>query len=160
MFSLTSGGPASSSRTLVSGSSATRSAGSLPPRLPCWRASQSPAQVLAHRRPLAVDDAEVGGVAQPDVGDDHVVPEHPLELGRDRRQGGPRALVAGIGLELDPDAAQRLESVLEHQQLRLDVGAGPPGARLEPGPADLDGAILAAHVEIAAAAYRPPGRAL
>ncbi len=75
-----------------------------------------------------------------------------LEL---RRQGGEaaaRALVAGVGLELDPHAAERLERVLEHQQFRLDVCAAAPGARGQPRPADLDDPVRRPHVEVAAAA--------
>ena len=63
-----------------------------------------------------------------------------------------RALVAGVGLELDPDAAERLEGVRQHQQLRLDVDAAAPGRRVEPGPADLDDAVEGAHIEEASAA--------
>ena len=57
-----------------------------------------------------------------------------------------RALVAGVGLQLDPDAAERLEGVREHQQFRLDVDPGPPHRRVEPGPTDLDHAVVAPHV--------------
>ena len=36
-----------------------------------------------------------------------------------------RALVAGVGLELDPVRAERLEGVGQLEQLGLAVGAGP-----------------------------------
>jgi hypothetical protein len=81
-----------------------------------------------------------------------VVAQDALEAGRERGQGGARALVTGVGLELDPDAIERLEGVSHHQQLRLDVGAAAPGAQVQPGPADLDHPVGGADVEEAAAA--------
>jgi hypothetical protein len=67
-----------------------------------------------------------------------VLAQDALELGRQRRHRRPRALVASVGLELDPDALEPLESVLHQQQFGLDVDAAAPDRGIEPGPADLD----------------------
>jgi hypothetical protein len=59
-----------------------------------------------------------------------VLTEDALELGREGRQGGARALVEGVGLELDAQTPETLEGVFQHQQLRLDVRSGlPEGGR-------------------------------
>ena len=51
-----------------------------------------------------------------------------------------RALV--LRVQLDAAAAPRLERMAELEELRLDVRPGAPCGRAEPGPADLDGAVL------------------
>src|SRR5262249_55471352 len=84
----------------------------------------------------------------------HVLAEDALELRRERGQRSPRALVPRIRLELDPHTAEALEGMLQHEQLRLDVGAGAPGGAREPGPANLETGVLAAEGEVAATADR------
>ena len=75
-----------------------------------------------------------------------------LELRRQGRHRPARALVARVRLQLDAEAAERLEGVLEHEQLRLDVDAGRPDLGGEPRPADLEAAVLGAECEVAGAA--------
>src|SRR5664280_523151 len=53
------------------------------------------------RRPLVVDDREVGRIALAPIAHHHVRAEDPLEAGAEREQGAARTLVAGVGLELD-----------------------------------------------------------
>ena len=65
-----------------------------------------------------------------------------------------RALVARVGLELDPHAAELVEREPEHQQLRLDVRSRPPGARMQPRPADLEPVVRGAYVEVGRAPDR------
>src|SRR5213078_4729767 len=60
-------------------------------------------------------------------------------------------------LELDAAAAAPLESLLEHEQLRLDVRARAPRGRREPRPADLDAPVLGALAQEARAADRNAG---
>src|SRR5207249_2330312 len=57
--------------------------------------------------------------------------------------------VTGISLELDPLHPAALEGMLEEQQLCLDVGARAPRRAAEPGPADLDPAVLREVVQVA-----------
>ena len=76
-----------------------------------------------------------------------------LELRRQRGQRRPGALVARVGLQLDAQAAEPLERVLEHQQLRLDVDAGAPRVGREPRPADLDAPVLRPESQEAGAAH-------
>src|SRR5918993_303738 len=82
--------------------------------------------------------------------------EDALELRRESRKGGARTLVAGVGLELDAQAPQMLEGVLQHQELGLDVGASLPVCRSEPGPPDLQPPMLGTKGEITSAAHRLP----
>ena len=77
--------------------------------------------------PLVVEHAVPGRVAALAAADEHVLAVDALELRRQRRHRAARALVARVGLQLDAEAAESLEGVLEHQQLRLDVRAGAPG---------------------------------
>ena len=62
----------------------------------------------------------------------------PLELRGQRGQGGAGALVPRVGLELDPQAAERLERVPEQQVLRLGVRTGAPRGGGVPGVPDLE----------------------
>jgi hypothetical protein len=103
----------------------------------------------------------VGGVSDAVVvGDEHVVAEDAFALGGERGERRRGALVAGVGLELVERAVQPFEEVLEHQQLRLDVGAGPPRAGVEPGPADLEAAMLGAECRVSGCSDHAPGDAV
>ncbi len=113
---------------------------------------QAALQVGAHRGPIVVDHAVEGGVAHTDARHQHVLAKDALELGGERGHRGARALVASVGLELHPHTSEVLEGVAEHQELRLDVRARPPGRRREPGPADLQAPVLLAQVQVARAA--------
>ena len=113
-----------------------------------------------HRRPLVVGDAEVGGVADLPVAPQHVLAEDPFERRADPEEGRPRLLVAGVGLELHPLAAEDLERVLQHEQLRLAVCASAlPGTR-DPGPTDLEPQVLRHDAQVTTAADRAARRAL
>jgi hypothetical protein len=46
-----------------------------------------------------------------------VLPKHALELRREGSQGGSRPLVARVRLELDPQAVEAFERVLEQEAL-------------------------------------------
>lgn len=63
-------------------------------------------------------------------------------------------------LKLDALAVQPFEEVLEHLQLRLDVGPGPPRAGVEPGPADLEAAMLGAECRVSGCSDHAPGDAV
>ena len=76
------------------------------------------------------------------VGHDRVAPEDALERRADAGQRVARALVARVGLELDPVGAERLERVGQLEQLRLAVRAGPLERAADPGPADLEALVL------------------
>ena len=107
------------------------------------------------RRPFRGDHAEIGGIAERTVGHDRVAPEDPLERRADAGQRVARALVAGVGLELDPVGAERLERVGQLEQLRLAVGAGPLERATDPGPADLEALVFRHDRHEPAAADRP-----
>jgi hypothetical protein len=55
----------------------------------------------------------------------------------DALQRGSRLLVQAIGLELHPDAAERLERVTQQHRLGLRVDRRALPARRYPGPPDL-----------------------
>jgi hypothetical protein len=85
------------------------------------RSIQQSLQPRLHRRPFAVDDAEVHAVPAPSIRHDHVVAKDAF-LGRaDAQQRGARAGVQRVGLELDPEQAERLEGVQQHEILRFGV---------------------------------------
>ena len=86
---------------------------------------------------------------------DHMVAQHPFAGGADTLQGTLRAQVAGIGLELHPDAAHPVEGVGQQQQLGLGVDAGALPLLAEPGPAYLECAMLGPYVQIAGTAHHP-----
>jgi hypothetical protein len=111
-------------------------------------------------RPLAVDDAVVGGVAHPAVGHDHVIAEDPFEPGADAQQRRSRRLVEGVGLELHPPAAEGVERVAQHQELGLAVGARSLERLGHPCPADLEPAMLEHDVHVAAGSDRAAGGAV
>jgi hypothetical protein len=74
---------------------------------------------------------------------------------RAQRSIAPRAGVGRVGLELDADAAERLEGVAELQQLGLDVGARLPRGWRELRRADLQAAVVGAQDHVARHADRP-----
>src|SRR3990170_6789318 len=108
-------------------------------------------QVRPHCGPFLVEDAVPGRVASDAAADEHVLAMDALELRRQRRHRAAGALIAGVRLQLDPEAAEPLEGVLEHQQLRLDVHTRPPGGWVEPRPADLEAPVLRPQREVAGA---------
>src|SRR5207244_8562340 len=69
-----------------------------------------------------------------------------------------RADVAAVGLERDTHAAERLEAIAQEQELRLGVGRSAPVFTAEKRRADLDLAIIGAHVEEARRADHPARR--
>src|SRR5688500_11763530 len=81
------------------------------------RSDPSAAQVLLQPalrgRPLAVEDAEVDRVAQVAVAHDDLGAQGAFFDGAEAENGGTRPGVAGVGLELDADAAEPLERVGE-----------------------------------------------
>ena len=83
-----------------------------------------------------------------------------LERGADPGQRGARPLVEGVGLELDPVGAERLERMGELEELGLAVGAGPLERGADPGPADLEPPMLGHDRQEPGAADRPAGGAL
>src|SRR5207248_1221216 len=103
-------------------------------------------------------DAVPGAVPVLAAPDEHVLAVDPLERRSERLERGTRAFVQGIGLELDAAAAERLERVLELQQLRLHIRAGAPGGRVKPRPPDLDRAVLRPQREVASGADDLPTR--
>src|SRR5215211_8424496 len=109
-------------------------------------------EILLYLRPFVIDDAVVGRVAMLVSAHYHVLAEDAFEPRGERRKCRAGALVARVGLELDPHAMEPLEGVLQHEQLGLDVRARPPARRSEPGPADLQAAVRGPQREIAGAA--------
>src|SRR5436189_3693209 len=72
-----------------------------------------------HYRPVVVDHGVPRRVAALAAADEHVLAEDALELRRQGGEGGARAIVAGVGLELHPQESLVLERVLHQQELRL-----------------------------------------
>src|SRR5215218_437559 len=118
------------------------------------RPCQALLQVFADSGPLVVDDREVGRIADADDRHLHVLAMDALEPRWQRFHRRPRALVAGVGLQLDPHAAQVFEGEGQHQQLRLDVGAAAPGRGGEPGVADLHAVVDRPRRQVGGAAER------
>jgi hypothetical protein len=71
-----------------------------------------------------------------------VVAQDALERGADAQEGSPRAFVSGMGLELDPFGAERLEGVPQLEVLGLPVRATALEGRPDPGPTDLEPSVL------------------
>src|SRR5262249_54361877 len=105
-------------------------------------------------RPLVIDHAVPRRVPPYVTADEHVLAVDAFEPRRQGGEGGPRALVLCVGLELDADAAELLERVSHEQVLRLDVRAGSPRRRAHPRVADLEPAMLGRDCQIARAADR------
>ena len=91
---------------------------------------------------------------------DHVIAERAFLLGADAQNGLARTLVQRVRLELDADAAQRLESVPQHQVFRLGVDRGALPRAGDPRPADFDAAVRAVDVSVARRADGPARGAL
>src|SRR3954451_20457273 len=70
-----------------------------------------------HPGPVVVDHRVPGRVPALTAADDHVLAVDALELGRQRRQRPPRALVLRVGLELDAATPELLEGVSQQEVL-------------------------------------------
>src|SRR5207249_3514780 len=108
-----------------------------------------------HRRPLGIDDAVIHRVPDTAARGDHVIAERAFLLGADAQNGLARTLVQRVRLDLDADAAQRLESVPQHQVFRLGVDRGALPRAGDPRPADFDAAVRAVDVSVARRADGP-----
>src|SRR3954453_8571807 len=93
---------------------------------------KTPLQIGAHAWPLGVDDRVVGGVPSADTGDQHGLAKDALVCRRKSLERGTRSLVAGLGLELDPQAAELVERIGEHQQVCVEVATRPPRGAMKP----------------------------
>ena len=63
------------------------------------------------------------------------------------------AQVAGVGLELHPQATQALQGMGQQQQFYLGVDAGALPLLAQPGPADLQRAVRRPDSQVAGAAH-------
>lgn len=86
--------------------------------------------------------------------DDHVVAECPFLRCADAEEGGARALVEGIGLELDADAGEVFEAVAELEVFGFGVAGGALPFRGDPRAADLQAPVGAVDGEEGRAADR------
>src|SRR5262252_7250678 len=78
-------------------------------------------EVLLHRGPLALDDAEHDGVAIASVGRDLMIAQDRVLLRAQTQDGLPGRLIEPVRAKLDRDAAELFESVSEEQELALRV---------------------------------------
>src|SRR5450432_3145942 len=111
------------------------------------------AQVLLHRRPFAVDDAEDHRVALRPVSGNLVIAQHAVLLRAKTRDRGARGVVEPVRAELDRDALESLESVRKQQQLTLGVDRPALDPPRIPGVPDLQAAVGRVDVEITRAAH-------
>lgn len=111
-----------------------------------------------HRRPFRRGDAVHHGVANRTVRPDHVAAQHTLAHGAQALDRALRAQVQVVGLELDAQCSQVLEGMAQEEQLALGVHGRALVLRRDPGPTDLEPAVLAADVEVARRADRARGR--
>src|SRR4029450_3953819 len=94
--------------------------------------AQPSEQARLGRRPLRLEQGERRGVADAAVRGRTVGAEHPVEASADPLDGGARARVAGVGVQLHRVHAPRLERVREHQELRLRVDRRALGGGRQP----------------------------
>ncbi len=80
---------------------------------------------------------------------DHVLAQGAFINCADPLQGVLRLLVPVVGLEFDPDAAERLERMGQHQVFRFGVDRGALVARVQPGAADFDARVLGVDGHVA-----------
>ena len=80
---------------------------------------------------------------------DHVLAQGAFIGRADPLEGGLGLLIPVMGLELNPDAAERLESVGEHQKLGLGIHRRSLIARGQPGAADFYPFVLRVDGHIA-----------
>lgn len=73
---------------------------------------------------------------------DHVLAQSAFIDCADPLQGVLGLLVPMVGLELDPDAAERLESMGQHQVFRFGIERRALEARVDPGAADFHPRVL------------------
>src|SRR5262245_57092515 len=101
-----------------------------------------------HRRPFAGDDAVDAGVAQRAVATDMMVAQDAVELGAEALDGPAALHIEIVRAEFDRDAAQRLEGVVEQQQLALTIERGALQAAGIPCRADLEPAACRIGMKI------------
>src|SRR5215210_5291299 len=101
------------------------------------RAMQPGPETVTDGGPLRQEDRVVRAVADGPVAGGGVRPPDSLEAGAEALDGGPRPLVAGVGLERHSEDPPDVEGVPEQEQLHLGVERRPLGRRRVPGAADL-----------------------
>src|SRR5207244_3599966 len=97
--------------------------------------------------PVVADHGVPRRVAPRAAADELVLPGHALERRAHLLEGGTRALVRRVRLELDPEVALVLERVPQKEVLGFGVRVRPPRTRVEPRVPDLDYAVLRPVVE-------------
>src|SRR4029077_17210639 len=100
-----------------------------------------------HLRPVVVDHRVPGRVTPLAAAHELVLTRDALERRAHLLERGTRALVQGVGLELDAEVPVVLGRVRQEEVLRLGVRVRPPGARVEPRVPDLDHAVFRPVVE-------------
>src|SRR6478736_6598944 len=100
-----------------------------------------------HLRPVVVDHRVPGRVTPLAAAHELVLTRDALERRAHLLERGTRALVQGVGLELDAEVPLVLERVPQEEVLRLGVRVRPPGARVEPRVPYLDHAVFRPVVE-------------
>src|SRR5579871_6244914 len=100
------------------------------PPIPATRAGEilsppeHPVEVFLHRRPLRGEDGEAGRVPRGIVRGQLAGPDDALETAAEALDGGPGTSIPGVRLQADAAHPQDLETVAQHQELGLGVGAG------------------------------------
>src|SRR5689334_5426155 len=115
---------------------------------------QSGLQAGLHFGPLGVQDAEVNRMPEAASGRDHVIPERAFLTRADAEDCRARAFVERIRFQLDANAAELLEGVLQQQVFcfRVDGRSLPRGR--DPRPAYLHPMVGSVDVAVARAADR------
>lgn len=113
------------------------------------RLSQSTPQTRLNCWPFVRKDGVHDGVAFEAVGHDHVVAEGAFFQRSEFLDGALAMEVARIGLELNADAAEGFEGVLEHEQLHLRIDLCAAELFVYPRTANLNSAVFFANVEVA-----------
>src|SRR5450432_3399509 len=114
------------------------------------------AQVLPHRRPLALDDAEHHRIAIAAVGRDLVIAQHRILLRAESGDRGARRMIEPVRPEFDCDAFQFLEGVRHQEQLAFGIDRTALGTPRIPRVPDFQAAIRDVDVEVASAADDRP----
>src|ERR1017187_1247885 len=110
------------------------------------------AEVLLHRWPFAVDDAEDHGVAFRAVGAQLMIAQYAVLLRTQARDRRARRMIEPVRAKFDCDALQLFESVGKKQKLALGVDGAALNTLGVPRMPDLEPAVDSVDVEVARAA--------
>ena len=117
-----------------------------------WRAELA-VQIRFDRRPFRVREAIINRVAHAAAVGDHVIAQRAFLFCAETQNRGARARVERIGFKLEANAAERFESVLQHEILRFGVHDRALPRFAHPRPTNLNATMRYVDIAEARAAH-------